>query len=396
MMFLIYINVALFFLGLTYLVLGSQLNHLKLNRVLLLVFPVLPVLFYLLTGMSTETTSDSASSFNVLMNEVVISSDAQLSETTGLQGLNVAFIYGLIACFVFLLTMLRVIFTYRKVNSMDYHTNGDHIQVAYTSYPETFSFFNRIHINESLKNRVDVYEHEKAHVDQKHSIDNICFGIYKCLFWINPAIYWLEKQAKLNHEYLADEVALKQSSEDEYLNNLLNIHFGTSSIQFINQFNNQKLLKMRIKRINQSKLNSGIRQYAFMAFAGVAVFFTGNAFTTLNPDSYETVEISDPQEDLDKMPEFKGGQEALIKYMVGQVKYPEAAKNNGVEGKIMVEFIVAKNGAIKDAKVLKSVDENLDKEALRVVKEMPKWNPGEKDGKKVDAKVVLPVMFKLK
>jgi TonB family protein len=81
--------------------------------------------------------------------------------------------------------------------------------------------------------------------------------------------------------------------------------------------------------------------------------------------------------------------------MMEEVKYPKEAANAGVEGKVFVEFTVTKEGKIKDAKVAKGAEESLDKEALRVVNAMPDWTPGEKDGKKVDVKMTLPIAFKL-
>ncbi len=99
---------------------------------------------------------------------------------------------------------------------------------------------------------------------------------------------------------------------------------------------------------------------------------------------------------VDKMPEFQGGEKAMYQYLVSNFNYPENALENNIEGKVVVRFIVDKDGYVTDAKVVKSVNEDLDKEALRIVSKMPQWIPGENNDKKVNTYFVLPILFKLK
>lgn len=99
---------------------------------------------------------------------------------------------------------------------------------------------------------------------------------------------------------------------------------------------------------------------------------------------------------VEKMPEFPGGQQALLNFLKENVKYPEIAKENGIQGRVICQFVVAKNGAIEDVKVLRSAgDASLDKEALRVINAMPNWQPGWQDGKPVRTRFNLPIIFKL-
>ena len=84
-----------------------------------------------------------------------------------------------------------------------------------------------------------------------------------------------------------------------------------------------------------------------------------------------------------------------MKWLQKNIKYPSIAAENGVQGRVIVQFVVNKDGSIVDPVVLRSVDPYLDKEAIRVVKSMPKWKPGEQRGKPVRVKFTLPVMFKL-
>lgn len=98
---------------------------------------------------------------------------------------------------------------------------------------------------------------------------------------------------------------------------------------------------------------------------------------------------------VEKMPEFEGGVQNLLKFLKANITYPEEAKKNGTQGRVVVQFVVDKDGSITDANIVKSVSPELDAEALRVVKAMPKWTPGEQKGEKVRVKFTLPVQFQL-
>lgn len=95
------------------------------------------------------------------------------------------------------------------------------------------------------------------------------------------------------------------------------------------------------------------------------------------------------------MPEFPGGTEKLMLFMKERIVYPPIAKDDGVEGNVYIRFTVASDGALSDFEIMKSPDHYLSQEALRVVKSMPKWMPGENHGKKVAVKTVVPIRFKL-
>lgn len=98
---------------------------------------------------------------------------------------------------------------------------------------------------------------------------------------------------------------------------------------------------------------------------------------------------------VEQMPQFPGGQGALFEYLSKQIKYPVIAEENGVQGRVIVTFVVERDGSITDVKVVKSVDPSLDKEAQRVVKGMPRWIPGKQNGSAVRVKYTVPVTFRL-
>ena len=98
---------------------------------------------------------------------------------------------------------------------------------------------------------------------------------------------------------------------------------------------------------------------------------------------------------VEVMPSFPGGQAALFEWLSKNIKYPVVAEENGVQGRVIVTFVVERNGSITDGQVVKSVDPSLDKEAVRVVKAMPHWIPGKQNGSAVRVKFTVPVTFRL-
>jgi protein TonB len=98
---------------------------------------------------------------------------------------------------------------------------------------------------------------------------------------------------------------------------------------------------------------------------------------------------------VETMPAFPGGDQALFKFLGENVKYPVIAQENGIQGRVICQFVVNRDGSIVDVEVVRPVDPSLDKEAIRVIKSMPNWSPGKQRGKSVRVKYTLPVNFKL-
>ena len=125
---------------------------------------------------------------------------------------------------------------------------------------------------------------------------------------------------------------------------------------------------------------------ALMMLVLLFSFMTSTAQTKKNDMVFSVVEV---------MPQYPGGQIAMMKYIMENMKYPEQAMKEGIQGRVTVRFIVEKDGSISDVKPVLSVHPLLNKEAVRVVKSMPKWSPGKHNGKPVRVRFNLPVMFKL-
>lgn len=112
------------------------------------------------------------------------------------------------------------------------------------------------------------------------------------------------------------------------------------------------------------------------------------------------VEEEDPEENVvfqvvENMPEFPGGRKALMEYLAENIKYPSIAAENNIQGRVVCQFTVWKDGSIKDIVVARGIDPSLDREAIRVVQSMPKWTPGKQRGKAVNCRFTLPILFRL-
>lgn len=118
-------------------------------------------------------------------------------------------------------------------------------------------------------------------------------------------------------------------------------------------------------------------------------------------NEYDVVEVEpEPEEEapfmvVEDMPEFPGGTAALLEYLRKNIKYPAICRENNIQGRVIVSFVVNKDGAIVDPEVVKSVNPSLDKEAVRVISTMPNWKPGMQRGKAVRVKYTVPVNFRL-
>ena len=98
---------------------------------------------------------------------------------------------------------------------------------------------------------------------------------------------------------------------------------------------------------------------------------------------------------VEEMPSFPGGQGAMFEFIANNIQYPIVAEENGVQGRVLVSFVIKKDGSLSNVRVVKSVDPALDKEAVRLIKSMPKWSPGKEKGQFVNVKFTVPVTFRL-
>ena len=291
---------------------------------------------------------------------------------------------------------------------------------------QPFSFFSFIHVPNTIEanDRSAIMLHEKVHSKQLHSVDIIIYEISKTLLWWNPFLWLGLNAVKSNHEFIADKLASIKA--DKYSSVLVAQLLGVNCSALANNFKSKHLLKKRIMmmKTKQSNKLSLVKYALVIPIIGLTFLASAQEYRvapSAKEETYRTPPAPVVQNDtrvapvppvppvppahpsttrintkVDVMPEFKGGTEALMKYMGSHIKYPKEAKKNNIEGKVYIAFLVDSKGNVKDLKIVKSAHKLLDTEALRVIKAMPKWTPGKKDGKNVIAKVTLPIAFKNK
>ncbi|MFH2141872.1 MAG: energy transducer TonB [Bacteroidota bacterium] len=117
---------------------------------------------------------------------------------------------------------------------------------------------------------------------------------------------------------------------------------------------------------------------------------------TLNEESTDTIpDYGTPFQIVDDMPTFPGGEEQLFKFISENIQYPDSAKENNIMGTVYLSFVVTKNGSLADVKAIRSIGGGCDEEAIRVIKSMPRWNPGKQNGQAVPVQFVIPIKFAL-
>ena len=271
---------------------------------------------------------------------------------------------------------------------------------------DPFSFFGWIFLYlPGLKDesRQEILKHEQTHARQWHSMDVILCELINIVCWFNPFAWLIKTEIRLNLEYLADNKVAETTSDCKlYQYHLLHLVNKNVQTSLCNNFNVSHL-KHRIIMMNKKRTHTAGRiKYALFVPLAAAVLIASN-ISCISSEKQE--EISEKQESraaegevfqvVEEMPEFPGGLGECMKWLGQNIKYPADAKEKGVQGRVIVQFVVEKDGTIVNAKVVRGVDPDLDAEALRVVNQSPKWKPGKQKGEAVRVKYTLPIMFKL-
>lgn len=281
-----------------------------------------------------------------------------------------------------------------------------------------FSFFGWIFMNPAAVKEDEISEiltHEMAHVKQHHSVDVLLAEMVSICCWINPFAWLLKREVRLNLEFLADRKVMEAGfATKSYQYHLLGLAYN-HKYGLSNNFNFSHL-KQRIIMMNKKKSNAaGHIKYALFVLPAFALLVAGNiscsqdasqtedakdeVVAPVSPEAKEAPADSTAKEEVfmvaEQMPEYPGGMKEMLKFLQENVKYPENAMKNNVQGRVIVQFVVEKDGTPTEFKVLRSVDPDLDAEALRVMKAMPKWKPGMQKGQVVRVKFTVPVSFKL-
>ncbi|WP_278955225.1 M56 family metallopeptidase [Phocaeicola coprophilus] len=262
------------------------------------------------------------------------------------------------------------------------------------------------------ENGREILIHELAHIRNRHSWDLLLADL--CIFvqWFNPAAWLLKQELQNIHEYEADETVLREGvNARNYQMLLIKKAVGTRLYSMANSFNHSSL-KKRITMMLKEKSNPWARaKYLYiLPLAALAVTALArpevsavadeiSAVKVIAPAVHDSIQpnvqtaVAAPSSALDQMPEFPGGMEALNTYLRNNIRYPQEAQKAGIQGRVIIQFIVSKDGSITDAEVVESVDPQLDAEGLRLIKNMPRWKPGMRKGQAIRVKQTLPIRF---
>ena len=266
-----------------------------------------------------------------------------------------------------------------------------------------------------------IITHEQAHIRLHHSADVMIAQLFCALQWFNPAAWMLKRDLLEVHEFEADAAVLGCGYDPTryqicLLRCALQQRYSVSSNSFAHCFT-----KKRIVMIKTTNSNPWVRLRVLLMLPALAISVIMSSATKLdiqNPQSQDVNKVSiayesgdtangviwtvtepKPEEEvfmvLEDQPEFPGGEMAMLQFMAENLVYPESCKEQKIQGRVMVTFVVAKDGSVTETEVVKSVNPEIDAEALRVVNSMPKWKPGKQNGKEVRVKMTVPVIFKL-
>ena len=361
---------------------------------------------------------------------------------TWIQGLLLVYLFGI------LFFMLRNIYSLfglwvllksgRREKVSDYVvTVVKAVLIVHEREISPFSWMRYIVISQKdlHENGREILTHELAHIRNRHSWDLFAADI--CIFfqWFNPAAWLLKQELQNIHEYEADETVINEGVDArQYQLLLIKKAVGTRLYSMANSFNHSKL-KKRITMMLKEKSSPWARlKYLYvLPVAAIAVTAFARPEVSDKVEKISSVKVNDLAaivetkvaesagdttkpadvkyvpaevrkrlkgtlvfEVAEEMPEFPGGgMSALMSYLKDNMRYPASAKEKGTQGRVTVQFVVDKDGSIKEPKLLRSVDKDMDAEALRLISNMPKWKPGRQKGQPVAVKYTVPVMFSL-
>ncbi len=268
---------------------------------------------------------------------------------------------------------------------------GITIRVSERNYP-TFSFWNQICLHPDDIQKHEIRLHEEAHVRKVHSVDRLFFDILTIFFWFNPFVYVLARKSAYVQELLADQAVLAQKIEPQrYASLILASATGFPLHIPVHNFSKKEGITERIATILHPNPKLNKHTMKFTSLLTICVLAVSVWITACTEQSLHLTENPDVQ------PAFGVTTQTNLGQFLGKtLVYPESARKDGAEGRVIVEFVITEQGKLQQAQVLKSSGRtDLDSEALRAVSEMTDWKPAQKEGKPVSVKYALPITFKL-
>jgi TonB family protein len=310
-----------------------------------------------------------------------------------------------------------------------------------------YSFFNKINVDEDAEGSDVILAHEEVHAKQWHSADVLIIEAVMIINWFNPMVYLYRFAIKHIHEYIADRQAIIDgTNKADYAMLLLSQTFSTPAHSLVNPFFSKSLLRERIsmlqkdrsERIKLLKYGMSAPLFILMLVLSSATISNSKAVTSINnkaewvfnrPADMLIPEEGQPEDafkkqlrdadlaqliqetkaaavantmkkgqvytQVERQPGFPGGDAAFGAYLSRFVKYPKQARELNIQGRVILSFIVEKDGSLTGVKVVRGVGYGTDEEAVKALKNSPKWIPGMQNGKKVRVQYAVPISFSL-
>lgn len=288
---------------------------------------------------------------------------------------------------------------------------------------EPFSFFQCLFVHkEHMLNEREwntLLQHEITHIRHWHSLDRMVMDIIAVFFWFSPMVWMFKKSLKDVHEFEADAHVLRTSPLMDYGQLLLK--YANQPLQksasIGNAFFGTQLKRRFIMMAKRPSNEISLLKYLLALPILMLMFFALSCKDAIEEQlGFEKPQIADKEQIVDydanalipienkedvfvrveQMPQFPGGEKALMEFIQQNIVYPQEARDAGLEGMVVIQFNVNEDGSLSDAEIARGVDMGCSEEALRVVESMPDWIPGKQNGKNVKVKFTLPVRFKLK
>ena len=314
-------------------------------------------------------------------------------------------IYIIGAVAIFTMTVVLTIRLTRQLRQCEHITDNRGNTIVLTDCATSpFCLFHYIVMSRDdyANNRNYILTHEQEHIRLRHYIDLIILQFATIIQWFNPFVWLIGKNLKAIHEFEVDEAVLNKGIDATQYQKFLVVKAVGNRLQpFANNLNKESL-KRRIIMMNQKRSNRWMMLKALLvipvATLAVSVFANGtNASETPKEPHPQKTTQTKIHDAVEEMPEFNGGQLAMMEFLMNNMKYPQAAVKAKQQGKAIVGFVVRKDGTVSDVHITKSAGYAvLDEEAMRVVKAMPAWEPGKQKGKPVNVKYYVPITFRLK
>lgn len=446
--FLFKLSLCWGFFALLYALLLRKETFFGANRAYLLGTAILGILLAALPAEKLPVPMDESGLFMIDLPLVVVG--MQNMESAGQQWESSDYLWGLYWLGLSLMAM-RVLWGLLKIAQMAVRGRSERlsdgcllIQTDEAKVP--FSFFNWVFVPEfqhSERSETSLMlAHERAHARGWHSADVMFAELLCVVFWFHPLAHWYRRALRNVHEYLADASASRFADRKQYGLLLIGQSQSGMPIVFANHFF-QSPLKQRLVMLTK-KSSAPLNALKFGLVAPLAVLFAllfrqapavaqavdekhrefvrqleakgwtqVDTVITFDPSTFqETMQLvqnsAAPERDengklvyqyAEIQPQFPGGQEALVKFITENLKYPETARQNKVEGTIVVYFVVDEDGRVirpfGQANQPNDSKRPLIKEAVRIVQSMPKWIPATHKGEKVRCSMRLPITFSL-